>query len=246
LKPVEKTVPMPAATPLPSAPPAAATRGRLLDAATAEFAERGYGGARIREIVARAGTNLAAINYHFGGKEALYAAVLEHHARRALTTHPTQVPPGAARPTAEQRLEVFIRGLLMRILDDDPAAMFTRLIAREMLDPTPALDNLAQAFARPQVEALCAIVAEITAAPPASDAVKRCAISIASQCMNLHFQRHVLKRVFPDLPLDVAAVDALTRHILAFSLGGLKSATVTVTPAPAARHAVASRQRRHA
>ena len=235
---------MPAATPLPSFPPAAATRGRLLDAATAEFAERGYGGARIREIVARAGTNLAAINYHFGGKEALYAAVLEHHARRALTTHPTQVPPGPARPTAEQRLEVFIHGLLMRILDDDPAAMFTRLIAREMLDPTPALDKLAQAFARPQVEGLCAIVAEITDAPPASDAVKRCAISIASQCMNLHFQRHLLKRVFADLPLDVGAVDALTRHILAFSLGGMKSATATA--APAARHPVASRQRRRA
>jgi hypothetical protein len=132
----------------------------------------------------------------------------------------------------------------MRILDDDPAAMFTRLIAREMLDPTPALDNLAQAFARPQVEALCAIVAEITGAPPGSDAVKRCAISIASQCMNLHFQRHVLTRVFPDLPCDVGAVDALTRHILAFSLGGMKSATVAV--APVARHAVASRQRRRA
>ena len=235
---------MPTATPLPSVPPAAATRGRLLDAATAEFAERGYGGARIREIVARAGTNLAAVNYHFGGKEALYAAVLEHHARRALTTHPTQAPPGPARPTAEQRLEVFIRGLLMRILDDDPAAMFTRLIAREMLDPTPALDKLAQAFARPQVEGLCAIVAEITDAPPASHAVKRCAISIASQCMNLHFQRHLLKRVFADLPLVVGAVDALTRHILAFSLGGMKSATATA--APAARHPVASRQRRRA
>jgi AcrR family transcriptional regulator len=238
------SVPMPTAAPLPSAPPVAATRGRLLDAATAEFAERGYDGARIREIVARAGTNLAAINYHFGGKEALYAAVLEYHARRALTVHPTQVPPGPSRSTPEQRLEVFIRGLLMRILDDDPAAMFTRLIAREMLDPTPALDTLAQAFARPQIEALCAIVAEITKAPPASDGVKRCAISIASQCLNLHFQRHVLKRVFPDLPQDVAAVDVLTRHILAFSRGGMKAAVATVSPA--ARHAVAPRPRRRA
>jgi AcrR family transcriptional regulator len=225
LKLIEPTVPAPTATPLPSA-----TRGRLLDAATAEFAERGYGGARIREIVARAGTNLAAINYHFGGKEALYAAVLEHHALRALTTHPTHAARGAGCSTAEQRLEVFIRGLLMRILDDDPAAMFTRLIAREMLNPTPALDKLAQSFARPQVEALCAIVAEITGAPPASEPVKRCAISVASQCMNLHFQRHVLRRVFPELPLDVAAVDALTRHILAFSLGGMKAAAAAAAP----------------
>ena len=138
---------------MPSRPkPAADTRERLLDAATAEFAERGYRGVRIREIVARAGTNLAAINYHFGGKEALYSAVLEHHARRALTAHPTHAAVGAANLTAMQRLELFISGLLMRVLDDDPAAMFTRLIAREMLDPTPALDRLAHAFVRPQVD----------------------------------------------------------------------------------------------
>jgi TetR/AcrR family transcriptional regulator, regulator of cefoperazone and chloramphenicol sensitivity len=217
---------MPAAVPTPSPKPVADTRGRLLDAATAEFAERGFGGARIREIVARAGTNLAAINYHFGGKEALYAAVLEHHARRALATHPTHAAAGTAKLSPRHRLELFIRGLLMRVLDDDPAAMFTRLIAREMLDPTPALDSLAHAFARPQVEALCAIIAEITNAPATSDPVKRCAISVASQCMNLHFQRHLLRRVFPDLPLTVDAVDAIARHILAFSMGGMRAAAL--------------------
>ena len=237
---------MPAATPIPSLKPSADTRGRLLDAATAEFAERGFGGARIREIVARAGTNLAAINYHFGGKEALYAAVLEHHAQRALATHPTHAAAGVEKLAPKRRLELFIRGLLMRVLDDDPSAMFTRLIAREMLDPTPALDRLAHDFARPQVEALCAIIAEITAAPASSDPVKRCAISVASQCMNLHFQRHVLRRVFPDLPLTVAAVDAITRHILAFSLSGMRAATAAAQPRPRATAATATRHRRRA
>ena len=239
-------VAMPAAVPSRSPKPVADTRGRLLDAATAEFAERGFSGARIREIVARAGTNLAAINYHFGGKEALYSAVLEHHARRALTAHPTHAATGAAQLTANERLELFIRGLLMRVLDDDPTAMFTRLIAREMLDPTPALDGLAHDFARPQVEALCAIIAEITDAPATSAAVKRCAISVASQCMNLHFQRHVLRRVFPDLPLTVDAVDAITRHILAFSLSGMRAATAAAEPRTRTTAATAPRPGRRA
>jgi TetR/AcrR family transcriptional regulator, regulator of cefoperazone and chloramphenicol sensitivity len=237
---------MPSAVPIPSTKPSAATRGRLLDAATAEFAERGYGGARIREIVARAGTNLAAINYHFGGKEALYAAVLEHHARRAVTTHPTQPATGAAQPPAHTRLELFIRGLLMRVLDDDPTAMFTQLLAREMLNPTPALDVLAHAFARPQMEALCAIIAEITGAKASSDAVRRCAISVVSQCMNLHFQRHVLKRIFPELPLTVDAVDVLTAHIAAFSLGGVRAATMAGEARARPAAAAAPRQRRRA
>src|SRR5664279_5102307 len=215
--------------------PAVDTRGRLLDAATVEFADRGYGGARIRDIVTRARTNLAAVNYHFGGKEALYAAVLEHHAQRAVTTHPTHLAAGFANLPSERRLELFIRGLLMRVLDDDPNAMFTRLIAREMVDPTPALDRLANVFVRPQAEALCGIIAEITRLRPAATPVKRCAVSIVSQCMNLYFQRHVLRRVFPELSLALDAVDDLTAHILAFSLGGLRTITATGKRSPRPR-----------
>ena len=48
------------------------TRRALLDHATDVFAENGFDGASVREITRRATSNLAAINYHFGGKEALY------------------------------------------------------------------------------------------------------------------------------------------------------------------------------
>ncbi len=44
------------------------TRLRLLDAGLAVFSEVGYHGATIREIAGRAGTNIAAISYHFGGE----------------------------------------------------------------------------------------------------------------------------------------------------------------------------------
>src|SRR5947209_10253431 len=56
------------------------TKTRLLEAAGAEFAEKGFDVARIRSICQRAGANVAAVNYHFGDKEQLYiAAVLEAH-----------------------------------------------------------------------------------------------------------------------------------------------------------------------
>ncbi|RME65412.1 MAG: TetR family transcriptional regulator, partial [Alphaproteobacteria bacterium] len=54
----------------------AGTRGRLLRAALAQFAQYGFEGASVREITAAAGANLAAVNYHFGSKEALYHAVV--------------------------------------------------------------------------------------------------------------------------------------------------------------------------
>ena len=55
----------------------ARTRQGILEAAHVLFAERGYSGAHVNDIVARAGTTKPMIYYHFGSKEGLYAAVME-------------------------------------------------------------------------------------------------------------------------------------------------------------------------
>jgi TetR/AcrR family transcriptional regulator len=48
------------------------TKARILEAATAEFAAKGFAGARVSEIAARAGVNQQLIAYYFDGKEGLY------------------------------------------------------------------------------------------------------------------------------------------------------------------------------
>lgn len=53
------------------------TRAQILDVATAEFAQRGYDGARVDEIAAQTRTTKRMIYYYFGGKKQLYLAVLE-------------------------------------------------------------------------------------------------------------------------------------------------------------------------
>ena len=53
------------------------TRRDILAAATAEFSEKGYAGARVDDIAARTRTTKRMIYYYFGGKEGLYAAALE-------------------------------------------------------------------------------------------------------------------------------------------------------------------------
>jgi AcrR family transcriptional regulator len=55
----------------------AATKQRILDAATAEFAEFGLAGARVDRIAARAGANKQLIYAYFGSKEGLFDNVLE-------------------------------------------------------------------------------------------------------------------------------------------------------------------------
>ena len=58
-------------------PGGADTRGALLVAARAVFAERGFEGATVRLIAERAGVDPAMVNHWFGGKEALFTASLD-------------------------------------------------------------------------------------------------------------------------------------------------------------------------
>ena len=58
---------------------AAATRRRLLDAATEEFAAHGIAGARVDRIAAAARSNKAQMYGFFGSKDGLFDAVLEEH-----------------------------------------------------------------------------------------------------------------------------------------------------------------------
>jgi AcrR family transcriptional regulator len=68
------------------------TAERLLLTARELFSRHGYDGTSVRMITTRAGVNLGAITYHFGSKEALYAAVVRsvaaplHHRVRAIAT----------------------------------------------------------------------------------------------------------------------------------------------------------------
>jgi AcrR family transcriptional regulator len=76
------------------------TRGLILEAAVAEFAENGLSGARVDAIAARAGANKRMLYHYFGNKEDLYLAALEHvyvairSRERAL--HLEDLPPALA------------------------------------------------------------------------------------------------------------------------------------------------------
>jgi len=68
---------MPGEAPKTVPPEAGSTATRILDAAEALFAKRGFAGVSVREIAGRVGLNQASIYNHFPSKQALYEAVLE-------------------------------------------------------------------------------------------------------------------------------------------------------------------------
>ena len=111
------------------------TRTRLLEAAAAVFSVQGFRNARIRDICRKADANIAAINYHFRDKRGLYDAVLRH-AFLQLPGADLNGPKGRGQRSMEHRLHVFIKSFLAQLLGDEQTALYTKLIAREMLDPT--------------------------------------------------------------------------------------------------------------
>lgn len=205
----------------PSTVPAADTRQRLLEAAGQVFSEAGFRAATVREIVRRAGgANIAAVNYHFRDKEGLYAAVLEHFAHAAVAKHPAHggLPPDA---TPAEQLHAFVRALLLRVFDRGHQAVHGKLMAREMIEPTRALDRIVEQVIRPMYGRLCTILKLLAGPGVPLGQIERSAKSVVGQCL---FYKHcgpVLERLEGRLP-DLQDVDALAAHIVAFSLRGIR------------------------
>jgi len=144
---------MPAITKAPARIPPD-TRERILRAAEALFMEHGFADTSLRMITACAEVNLAAVNYHFGSKEALIREVFQRHLG----------PLNAARIACLDRLEAQAQGQPLspeRIVEAivspvlqvsrDPVkggARFLRLLGRALSEGTDALQGVLPAHYR--------------------------------------------------------------------------------------------------
>ena len=196
------------------------TRQRLLEAAGEVFAERGFRMATVRDICQRAKANLAAVNYHFGDKERLYAAVLQYTFHCA-EPYPLDLGLGAE-ASVEERLRAFIRSHLFSLLAEGRPAWHRKLMAREMAEPTRALDTVVDQMIRPEAELLMAIVRDVLGHDAHPQRVWQCASSIIGQCLFYHHARPVILRLDPAQTFTPEAIEQLVDHITQFSLAALK------------------------
>jgi len=122
------------------------TRNQLIEAALDVFGRLGFEGASTRQIAKAAGANLAAIVYHFGGKEALHIAVAEHvtagiTARIGDTVAAFNNPASTADAgAARDALHRLVGTLIDVLLGAAEAERWARFIVREQMQPTAAFD----------------------------------------------------------------------------------------------------------
>lgn len=196
-----------------------ATARRLLDAAGPVFAERGYRDATVREICAAAGANIAAVSYYFGDKFGLYRAVLRVAHEESRRRHMSGVPEGAA---AGVRLRAWVGGFLRKLLDPEWPQWLPRLMMREMVEPTAALDEVIEESIRPQFDQLAGIIAALTGRSRGSRWVREEAVAVVGQCMIFRHCPVVLDRMLGVKVTTPARIEELADAVTERALRGLE------------------------
>ncbi|MCS6953149.1 MAG: TetR/AcrR family transcriptional regulator [Bryobacterales bacterium] len=119
---------------------AEATRRRILDAAERLFARHGVEATSLRQITAAARVNLAAVNYHFGAKDALIREVLARRVgpvnqERLARLRACEARTGDQPPSVEEIVRAFVEPVLALRADPDAGQAFTLLMGRSFFEP---------------------------------------------------------------------------------------------------------------
>jgi len=209
------------------------TRDRLLHASEQLFASRGFKDVTVRDIARAARANVAAVNYHFGDKQGLYREVLQVAIDAIRETNEAGRRAAEGQPPAEQ-LRRYLSVFLRRVLNPEYETVH-RLIQREIDHPTPAMDALVEQAARPRLEFLGAVVAELMECDPADPRVLRCVGSILAQTIIWVRKNPIAERlgfVFKPTPDNI---DMVARHITDFSVAGIRAVAAQRPPSERAR-----------
>ncbi|MCM0753881.1 CerR family C-terminal domain-containing protein [Desulfovibrio aminophilus] len=202
------------------------TKQALLRAAVRVFGAKGFQSATVREICQAAGANVAAVNYHFGGKEALYAAVLE--LVFACSKDCGRDLPGlAAGASAEERLRHLIHRSVREIYgnlaseDEEHCQALSSLFLLEMAHPSPALDGVVERHVRPDTDELFTILSELLGRAPDDDLVKDAGACVMGQVLFYTVAWPIVERMRPGRPPEMPPLDRLAETITRFSLAGI-------------------------
>jgi len=185
-------------------------RDRVLEAACEMFAEAGFHGTHFREICKRAGTNVAAICYHFQSKEGLYQAVMME-AGRGLSDRDEDCLAAGAHLPPERRLLRLTESLLQKL--SAKRALIAKLLARELMDPTCGAHTYVASGLERDFVMLQAVMRGLLGAKANTEAIRLHALSVMTECVF-----YSLAGENPDHPFSQLAVWLPNRARLAHFL----------------------------
>ncbi|MCP4903327.1 MAG: TetR/AcrR family transcriptional regulator [bacterium] len=198
------------------------TRKRILAAAEKLFSKNGLDATSVRDITTEADCNVASVNYHFGGKDALYretfrSLLLEINERRIGAIQRTMT----ANPniSLEEFLEAFANAFMEPIIDASRGRLFTSFFAREMIDPRLPPEIIVDEFIRPFMAVSIDAMKQVGPAMADPDRLM-CLMSLIGQLVQLHHAERLFRDSRRGHGVPITLEDQI-RHIVRFSAGGM-------------------------
>ncbi|MCV2867149.1 CerR family C-terminal domain-containing protein [Defluviimonas sp. WL0002] len=195
------------------------TQAALIAAGLHLFGQHGFAATSTRDLAARAGTNVASIAYHFGGKEGLRRACLREVARRmqSVLSGADRVPDTPE--AAARQLETMLRALVFFLTTAREAADLVGFMLREIGEDGPALDEIYQTLIEPRHRAVCTLWARATGQDPDSEEVRISVFAFIGQAIYFRIGRPIVERRMGWAAIGPAEaqkiVDRLTQHLRA-------------------------------
>lgn len=216
--------PRPTFTPIPPRPllgergePA---RRALLMAGAQIFGEKGLEGATTREIAAKAGQNISAINYYFESKEGLYLAIaraISEEMGMRIGRFSADLAARDRKPTPREAMNLLKRVISVMahtmLMDDFPA--IAQFMVREQQNPTPAFDVIYEGGMRGTHEMLTELMTIAFGLPrDSTDAVLR-AHAVLGQVLGFRVAHATLLRRTGWVSVGAKEIDAVVNAICA-------------------------------
>ena len=199
-----------------------ATRERLLDAAEKLFAQKGYDAVSVREITSAAGSNLAAVNYHFGSKENLYLEVFQQRWRTRAQRMLQPMMELAQQPkvSADQVVRTLATCFLKGPLTPEERLRHSQLIMREMSSPGETFKLLGEGVLKPLLIHGVEMLKRALPHGQDEERLRLIALSIFAQVIYFNFARPVVSLITGH-EYDSEFVEQIIEHITDFTLRGL-------------------------
>jgi AcrR family transcriptional regulator len=203
------------------------TKERIIEVAECLFAEKGFDGTSMRDITEVAGVNLASVNYHFGSKDGLIAAVFHRYlvplrdARLAMLDI-VEEEAGNNRPPLEAVLEAFIRPTVVRAMEmPHNSDSFMRLMGRCLSEPAAHAHKHIYPHLQVLIERFNAAVAKAIPDLSREEIFWRMGFMAGAVHHALHMWSSTnVTPCKPDQPLDP---ESLIQQLISFAAAGLRS-----------------------
>ena len=199
------------------------TKEKIIKAAVELFSEKGFAATTTRDICAKALCNVAAVNYHFQGKEGLGAAVIDYLFEDYEERHSAflNAPPPCTEKEWREAVFNFIRNLISEGEDEFKTSHRTRIIFRELSNPTALFHDMHARFLKPIQERVRSLI-RLGLPPTSNEAeVNMWLITLMSQCVFFRKQ-HTPEMGLANINLNKSTnVDMVVHHIAGTLFGNL-------------------------